>query len=141
MTDIDSLIDKEHAQAQKAEDDARAIIARLHSIPGISSWLAGAQKNRRHGEPPNPWAVDNLSARAAIQAHDPALASYLAGRAGKSIAAPNYAAQEAAQKRAEALHRMETETAALRAKREAQQRQRQQELIHGRWNNLLGKVV
>jgi hypothetical protein len=140
-TDLDTLIDREHAQAQKAEDDARAITARLHRVPGISAWLSGAQKRRRNGEEPNPWREDNLSARALIQAHDPALASFFAGRAGQAIHAPDYERQEAERKRAESLHRMQTQTEAMRARREVQQRQRQQEQIHGKWNHYLGKVL
>jgi hypothetical protein len=141
MNDIDSLIDKEHANAQRAEDDARAIITRLHSVPGISAWLATAQKRRRNGEEPNPWREPNLSAQALIQRHDAALASFLAGRAGQAISAPNYAAEEAAKRRAEALHKMEAATAEMRERRLAQQQQRQREAIHGKWNPYLGKVV
>jgi hypothetical protein len=141
MTDLDTLIDKEHANAQRAEDDARAIIQRLHKVPGISGWLATAQKRRRAGEEPNPWREANLSAQALIQKHDPALASFLAGRAGQAISAPNYAAEEAAKRRAESLHKMEAATAQMRERRLAQQQQRQREAIHGKWNPYLGKVI
>ena len=141
MTDLDTLIDKEHANAQRAEDDARAIIARLHKVPGISAWLATAQKRRRNGEEPNPWREPNLSAQALIQRHDGALASFLAGRAGKAISAPDYDAEEAAKRRAESLHRMQTQTEEMKARRLAQQQQRQREAIHGKWNNFLGRVV
>jgi hypothetical protein len=141
MTDLDTLIDKEHANAQRAEDDARAIIARLHNVPGISGWLATAQKQRRAGEEPNPWRQPNLSAQALIQRHDPALASFLASRAGQALHAPDYDRQEAERKRAESLHRMQTQTEEMKARRLVQQQQRQRELTHGRWSNIAGKVI
>jgi len=139
--DIDKLIDKQHSDAQRSENDALRVIARLHKIPGIEGWLSSAQKRRLTGEMPNPWAAVNLSAQALIQRQDPALATFLAGRAGQSVHAPDYDAQEAARKRAESLHRMQTQTEEMKARRVVQQQQRQRELIHGKWNNFLGRVV
>jgi hypothetical protein len=130
MTDLDTLIDKEHANAQRAEDDARAIIARLHNVPGISGWLATAQKQRRAGEEPNPWRQPNLSAQALIQRHDPALASFLASRAGQALHAPDYDRQEAERKRAESLHRMQAETEAMRTRNQNRLRQQTQENLY-----------
>jgi hypothetical protein len=141
MTDLDTLIDQQHASAQRAEDDARAIIQRLHKVPGISAWLATAQKRRRNGQEPNPWREDNLSARALIERADPALAAFLAGRAGQAVSAPDYDRQEAEAKRQESIVRMQQQTEAMRARREAQQQQRQREAIYGKWNPYLGKVV
>jgi hypothetical protein len=141
MTDLDTLIDKEHANAQRAEDDARAVIARLHKVPGISGWLATAQKRRRNGEEPNPWREANLSAQALIQKADPALAHFLAGRAGQALHAPDYDRQEAERKRAESLHRMQTQTEEMKARRLVQQQERQRELTHGRWSTIAGKVI
>ena len=141
MFDIDQLIDKQHSDAQRSEDDALRVIARLHKVSGIEGWLSSAQKRRRTGEMPNPWAVANLSAQALIQRHDPALAHFLAGRAGQALHAPDYDRQEAERKRAESLHKMEAATAQMRERRLAQQQQRQRELIHGRWSNIDGKVV
>jgi hypothetical protein len=117
------------------------VIARLHKVSGIEAWLSSAQKRRRTGEMPNPWAVANLSAQALIQRHDPALATFLAGRAGQAVAAPDYAAEEAAKRRAESLHRMQTQTEEMKARRLAQQQQRQREAIHGKWSPFLGRMV
>lgn len=141
MTDIDALIDKQHAQAQRDEEDARAIIARLHSVPGISAWLSTAQKRRRNGQEPNPWREDNLSARALIQKHDPALASFLAGRAGKAVAAPDYDRIAAEERRAAQATKLAEETRRLRETREAQQRQRNFRFTHGTYSPIAGKVV
>jgi hypothetical protein len=139
--DIDQLIDKQHSDAQRTEDDALRVIARLHKIPGIEAWLSSAQKRRLTGEMPNPWAAVNLSAQALIQRDDPALATFLAGRAGQATSAPDYARQEDERKRAENLHRMETATAEMKARRMVKNQQLNRQLSHGVWSPAHARVI
>ena len=113
---IDTLIDQQHSQAERAEADARAIDERLARIPGSEAWLNS--RKRPYGVVYNPWlGAGNLTAQGAILKHDSALASFLASKAGKALPARDYEG-EAAQERLNASARaMERSTAEMRAQR------------------------
>lgn len=138
--DLDSRIDAEHAAAQRAEDDAVRITQRLRLIPGIDAWLGRHKRN--YGQAPNPWGGSgNLTAQALILRADPALARHLAGLAGASLPAPNYAQQAAAEQRNAQLRRMEAKTEELRQRNAARMEQQDRARRFGTWNPMLGKVV
>ena len=91
MTDIDARIDADHRKAAAAEDDARAIVARMVKIEGMDRFLASGR--REHGEVPNPYKTNNLTSFALLEPHDAPLAQFLAKQVGRGISAPDYAAQ------------------------------------------------
>ena len=113
MSDLDARIDADHRKAAAAEDDARAIVARMSRIEGMDRFLASGR--REHGQVPNPYRVGNLTAIGLLERHDPALASYLAAAAGKGTSAPDYARQEAEAERQQQIQRMQADTAELQA--------------------------
>ena len=113
MTDIDARIDADHRRAAAAEDDARAIVARMAKIEGMDRFLASGR--REHGQVPNPYRVGNLTAIGLLERHDPALASYLAAAAGKGTTAPDYSRLEAEAERQQQIQRMQAATADLAA--------------------------
>ena len=113
MTDIDARIDADHRRAAAAEDDARAIVARMAKIEGMDRFLASGR--REHGQVPNPYRVGNLTAIGLLERHDPALANFLAAAAGKGTSAPDYARQEAEAERQQQIQRMQAATAELQA--------------------------
>ena len=113
MSDLDALIDSQHRAAQAAEDDARAIVARMAKIEGMDRFLASGR--REHGEVPNPYRTNNLTACALLERHDAPLAQFLAQQVGRGISAPNYEAQAAAEARQQQIERMKAATAELQA--------------------------
>jgi hypothetical protein len=117
--DLDLRIDQQHAALERAEQDALRITERLKAIPGTEGIL---RRKRSYGEIPNPWAGEpNLTAQAAVIRADRTLAAWLAAQAGKSIPAPDYAA-EAEQERWNASARaMEAATARMRQQRRPSQ--------------------
>ena len=138
-SDIDTLIDESHAAAQAAEDEALQVLGRIRRVPGLSQW---GKSNRSCGDIVNPWAPRsaNLSAQGMILKHDPALAAFLAAKAG--VALPSREAQaEAEAKRRASIESLEAQTAKLRERNQAVRAQRQRELMHGRWNNIEGRWV
>jgi hypothetical protein len=114
MSDLDARIDADHRKAAAAEDDARAIVARMAKIEGMDRFLASGR--RTHGQVPNPYqGAGNLTAIALVERHDPALASFLAQRVGKNVTAPDYARLEAEAERQQQIERMKAATAELQA--------------------------
>jgi hypothetical protein len=113
MSNLDARIDADHRKAAAAEDDARAIVARMAKIDGMDRFLASGR--REHGQVPNPYRVGNLTAIGLLERHDPALASHLAAAAGKGTSAPDYARQEAEAERQSQIERMNAATAELQA--------------------------
>ena len=113
MSDLDARIDADHRKAAAAEDDARAIVARMAKIEGMDRFLASGR--REHGQVPNPYRVGNLTAIGLLERHDPALASHLAAAAGKGTSAPDYKAQASAEEREASIQRMREKTAELQA--------------------------
>jgi hypothetical protein len=113
MSTLDALIDSQHRAAQAAEDDARAIVARMAKIEGMDRFLASGR--REHGQVPNPYRTNNLTAIGLLERNDPALASYLAAAAGKGTSAPDYARLAAEEERKQQIQRMQAATAELQA--------------------------
>ena len=113
MSDLDARIDADHRKAAAAEDDARAIVARMAKIEGMDRFLASGR--REHGEVPNPYRTNNLTACALLERHDAPLAQFLAAAAGKGTSAPDYARQEAEAERQQQIERMKAATAELQA--------------------------
>ena len=113
MSTLDALIDSQHRAAQAAEDDARAIVARMSRIEGMDRFLASGR--REHGEVPNPYRTNNLTACALLERHDAPLAQFLAKQVGRGITAPDYKAQAAAEERQQQIQRMQAATAELQA--------------------------
>ncbi len=111
MSDLDALIDSQHRAAQAAEDDARAIVARMAKIEGMDRFLASGR--REHGEVPNPYKTNNLTAIALVERHDAPLANFLAKQVGRSVTAPDYARLEAEAERQQQIQRMQAATAEL----------------------------
>lgn len=90
MTDLDTLIDEQHAAAQEAENQAQTLLARIRRVPGCNGWA----RTRKFGECPNPFSPKhaNLSVQSQIIKTDLPLASYLANLAGVGL--PSREAQE-----------------------------------------------
>lgn len=131
MTDFDTEIDQQHAQAQAAEDRAVAALERMRRIPGLTTLVD--RLPRRFGQAPNPYATGsrNLTVAGLLERHDPALAHHLATLAGTTITAPDYAAKAQAEARAAAADRMRNETERLAAENELRQRARERASIAG----------
>ena len=113
MSALDALIDSQHRAAQAAENDARAIVARMAKIEGMDRFLASGR--REHGEVPNPYKTNNLTAIGLLERHDPALASHLAAAVGRGVSAPDYGRLEAEAEREASIQRMRDKTAELQA--------------------------
>lgn len=136
MNTIDDLIDQQHAEAERAEVDARRIEDRIAAIPGCAAFARG---KRGYACPPNPWAGGgNMTVQALVHKHDPALAQYLAKLAGKATPAPDYAAQEAEERRHASIRAMEQQTEALRQRNTARRHHHEQQAKFGRWNSFTG---
>lgn len=112
MTDLDTMIDAQHREAQAAEDQALQVVHRMRQVEGIAELVD--KMPRRFGQAPNPYAAHsrNLTVAGMLERHDPALAQWLAKQAGATVAAPNYAAKAAAEARAAAAERMRQATEA-----------------------------
>lgn len=127
---LDLLIDRQHSEAVKAEETAKAIADRMALIPGAESF---ARSKRSYGNPPNPWAGQgNLSAQAAVLRHDPGLARYLANLVGASLPAPDYAAMEQQERLNASARRLEAQVETMRQQRMARQQQAERERTYGR---------
>jgi hypothetical protein len=128
---FDTEIDKQHAEAQAAEDRAVAVIQRMHRIPGLTSLVD--RMPRKFGEPPNPYRAGsrNLTIAGVLEKADPALAHYLATQAGTTITAPDYKAQAEAEARAAAAERIRQETERLAAENELKRRARESAALQG----------
>ena len=113
MTDIDARIDADHRKASAAEDDARAIVTRMRQIPGLETFLASGR--REHGQVPNPYKTNNLTAIGLLERNDPALASYLAVAVGRGVTAPDYSRLAAEEERKQQIQRLQKATADLAA--------------------------
>lgn len=132
---LDDAIDQAHAALARAEADALQVQQRIARIDGLSNY---ASRRRRYGELPNPWADGSLTAQALIQREDPALASFLAARAGRQLPAPDYAAQERNERRSRSAAAMAEATQQLRARNEAQRNTQERQRIYGGGpNNLM----
>jgi hypothetical protein len=136
MSTLDALIDSQHRAAQAAEDDARAIVARMAKIEGMDRFLASGR--REHGQVPNPYRVGNLTAIGLLERNDPALASYLAAAAGRGVSAPNYGRLEAEAERQQQIQRLQQATADLAASNANARLQRERASIAG-VNHLTGR--
>jgi len=136
MTDIDARIDADHRKAAAAEDDARAIVARMAKIEGMDRFLASGR--REHGQVPNPYRVGNLTAIGLLERNDPAMASYLAAAAGKGTSVPDYSRQQAEEERQLQIERMKQATADLAASNANARLQRERASIAG-VNHLTGR--
>ena len=79
--------------------------------------------------------------KAAITRADAPLATYLARQAGKNLLAADDAALERQRQRAEAVARMEAETARLRQRNSAQRQRQSWEAIHGRYDSFHGRTI
>jgi hypothetical protein len=122
---LDQLIETAHLDMERAEADAVAIEQRLKlaDLPYSSQWFS---QPRAMGTVRNPYAGKhaNLTIRAHLEKSDKQLAAYLARQAGASVAAPDYAAQEAQEAREKSIQHLREETERLRQANEAT-RQRQ----------------
>jgi hypothetical protein len=136
--DLDLRIDQEHAALERAEQDALRIIERLKAIPGTEGIL---RRKRLFGEIPNPWAGEpNVTAQAAVIRADRTLAAWLAAQAGKSIPAPDYAAQAEEEKWNASARRMEAKVAEMQAASAARRAANDQRRSRG-WVNREGQWV
>ena len=136
MSNLDARIDADHRKAAAAEDDARAIVARMAKIEGMDRFLASGR--REHGQVPNPYRVGNLTAIGLLERNDPALASYLAAAAGKGTSVPDYSRQQAEEERQLQIERMKQATADLAASNANARLQRERASIAG-VNHLTGR--
>jgi hypothetical protein len=117
MTQLDQAIDAAHNEAERIENDARAIEARIIK--------AGALPPARpYGRPVDPAAIaKNLTLKSVLQRRDPALAAYLGVGSDLQRRRDEEEATRALQ--AESL-RMKTEQARQQNQAAAAQRYRQQ---------------
>lgn len=131
--DLDARIDREHAAIERDETDAIRIADRIAAIPGCEAF---ARRKRSFGIAPNPWTGQgNMTIQSLILRADPALATYLAGVAGKQLPAPDREAAAAEQRWRESAARLEAQTASLRARNEASRSQlsKRTRTITGGW--------
>lgn len=136
---LDARIDAQHQELARGEEDALQILKRLKTIPGCEGIV---RRKRTYGELPNPWAGQgNMTAQAAVANADPALAGYLARKAGKSLPAPNYERQQAEEQRAASIARLEEQTAAMRERNIARRKQQEREQTYGRIDRWTGRIV
>jgi hypothetical protein len=138
--DLDSRIDAEHGEAERAEQDARKIITRLQMIPGAAAILS---RKRSYGQPPNPWrdGEQNLTAQSAIIRADAALALYLARQAGKSLMAESDAALARQRQRDESVARMQAQTEQMRQRNSGVRLQHERAARFGRFDAVTGRWV
>lgn len=127
---LDLLIDRQHSEAVKAEETAKAIADRMALIPGAENF---ARSKRSYGNPPNPWAGQgNMTAQAAVLRHDPGLARYLANLVGASLPAPDYEAQEQQERLNASARAMESKVEQMRQQRMARKQQAERQRTFGR---------
>lgn len=134
---IDAAIDSLHAELERAETDARAVMDRIRRA-GAGFICNG---KRTYGQSPNPWASGsvNLTAQQTILRNDPALAHFLAQKAGASLQAESDARIAAERRKAESIARLQSETEQMRGRNAAHRQQQAREQLHGRWNSFQGK--
>jgi hypothetical protein len=118
---LDQRIDAAHAEAERAENEARQVEARIVAAGGIPP-------KRQYGRPVDPEAVrKNLTLVSVLNRRDPALASYLG--VGSDYHRRQQQEREAAALRAQA---MQLQTEQLRAANAEAQRQREWAQLNGR---------
>lgn len=139
MNDLDARIDAQHRQAQAAENEAQALLARIRKVPGCGSW---ARSGRKFGDCPNPFSPreGNMTVQGLIIKADPALASFLANKAGVGLPSRDAELARAAQREA-SINSLKAETERLRERNQAVRARRQHEAQFGRWNNIEGRWV
>jgi len=137
-THLDTEIDRQHAEAQAAEERAVAIMQRMKAIPGLTTLVD--KLPRRFGEPPNPYVAGNrnMTVSGVLEKADPALAQYLAKAAGTSINAPDYAAKAQAEAKAAEIERMRQATERAKAENELMRRAMDRAALAG-INSLTGR--
>ena len=118
---LDQRIDAAHAEAERAENEARQVEARIVAAGGIPP-------KRQYGRPVDPEAVrKNLTLVSVLNRRDPALASYLG--VGSDYHRRQQQEREAAALRTQA---MQLQTEQLRAANAEAQRQREWAQLNGR---------
>ena len=118
---LDQRIDAAHAEAERAENEARQVEARIVAAGGIPP-------KRQYGRPVDPEAVrKNLTLSSVLSRRDPALASYLG--VGSDYHRRQQQEREAAALRTQA---MQLQTEQLRAANAEAQRQREWAQLNGR---------
>ena len=118
---LDQRIDAAHAEAERAENEARQVEARIVAAGGIPP-------KRQYGRPVDPEAVrKNLTLVSVLNRRDPALASYLG--VGSDYHRRQQQEREAAALQAQA---MQLQTEQLRAANAEAQRQREWAQLNGR---------
>ncbi len=135
--DIDLQINQAHADAERAEADARRIEDRIAAIPGCESFARG---KRGFGVAPNPWLTKNVTVQALLHRHDPALATHLARLAGANLPAPDYSASEEQERWNASARKMEAQVAAMQAQSAARRAANEQRRSRG-WVNREGQWV
>jgi hypothetical protein len=117
---IDAAIDAAHSEAERIEQDARAIEARILKVGGIPP-------TRPYGRPVSGEAVaQNLTLRSLLQRRDPALAAYLG--CGSDLARKAEEERVARELQAQAL---QMQTDRLRQVNAASSRYREQMNLQG----------
>ena len=118
---LDQRIDAAHAEAERAENEARQVESRIVAAGGIPP-------KRQYGRPVDPEAVrKNLTLVSVLNRRDPALASYLG--VGSDYHRRQQQEREAAALRTQA---MQLQTEQLRAANAEAQRQREWAQLNGR---------
>ncbi len=135
--DIDLQISQAHADAERAEADARRIEERIAAIPGCEAF---ARSKRSFGVAPNPWVSKNMTVQALLHKHDPALATHLARLAGANLPAPDYEASVEEQRWHASARAMEAKVAELQAASAARRAANDQRRSRG-WVNREGQWV
>lgn len=123
MNDLDSQIDEQHRQIEAAEEQARAIEARICRISGADRLIP----RRQYGTPiAGSEVAKNLTLRGLICRDDPALASFLGLQNG------GHREREAAEaERAAQVARMQQLTAEAQAANAASARYRERMALAG----------
>ena len=118
---LDQRIDAAHAEAERAENEARQVESRIVAAGGIPP-------KRQYGRPVDPEAVrNNLTLSSVLSRRDPALASYLG--VGSDYHRRQQQEREAAALQAQA---MQLQTEQLRAANAEALRQREWAQLNGR---------
>lgn len=130
---LDALIDQQHEALGRAEAEAVTILQRIAKVPGCEGWT---RIRRHYAEVRNPWApeMSNLTVQQAILRHDPALASFLAAKAGAALPGVDPGAAEREQRKQQSIAAMQEETQRLRQQRQEREQRQVHERIHGRWH-------
>jgi hypothetical protein len=135
---LDNEIDLAHQALAKAEAEALQITERIRKIDGLADY---AKRRRSYGEPLNPWRDGSLTAQALILKKDPALASYLARRAGKELPAPDYDEMARKEARDLATTRMAEAAEQLKVRNAKHRDALMRHQTYGRWNGAAGRII